>query len=57
MRKRAVDDKIFELNLKERQSQTDKALLKRYEAESKNIDEKVNQLEQVNKSRALQILR
>lgn len=57
MRKRAVEDKIFELNLKERQSQTDKALIKRYEAESKNIDEKVNQLEQINKSRAIQILR
>ncbi|MEM4260930.1 MAG: hypothetical protein QXG00_06850 [Candidatus Woesearchaeota archaeon] len=57
MRKRAIEDKIFELNLKEKQSQIDKALIKRYEAESKNIDEKVNQLEQINKTRALQILK
>jgi len=56
MRKRAVEDKIFELNLKERQSTADKALVKRYEAESKNVDEKIIQLEQANKSRAIRFM-
>ena len=53
MRKKSVEDKVFELNLKERPSITDKALIKRYEAEAKTIDEHVIRIEMVNRTRGI----
>lgn len=53
MRKKTIEDKVFELNIKDRQSSVDKALVKRYEAEAKSIDERVLNLEMVNRSRGI----
>ena len=55
MRKRSLDDKVFELNLKERQSISDKALIKRFESESKSIDERMIILKNNIRSKELEI--
>lgn len=55
MRKRVINDKLFELELKENKTNTDKALIKRYEAEAKEINQMIIQIEHINKSRVIQI--